>query len=130
MPYAPPRHGAGRTAANRKQQQRDYNRTKRTGQAFYNSKQLRHRVICKKAGRATPANVVDHIVPIKQGGELLNINNCQSICSLHHNQKSALERDGGGGGRYLYRIGICTASRPPIFYVHTSAVLRILCQIY
>ena len=49
-----------------------------------------------------PANVVDHIKPITEGGAELNVNNLQSLCTMHHNQKSAREgnarkyKKGGG----------------------------------
>jgi len=95
MPYAPPRHGQRRVSTNRKQQQKDYNRTRRTGQDFYNSKEwykLRNWFVkqnplcvhCKAEGRATPVQVVDHIIPVKAGGARLSSDNLRSLCNRHH----------------------------------------------
>ena len=69
---------------------------------FYQSKQWRATrnsfikqnplcVFCLKKDMLTPANVVDHIKPITEGGAELDINNLQSLCTMHHNQKSARE---------------------------------------
>jgi 5-methylcytosine-specific restriction endonuclease McrA len=49
-------------------------------------------VMCKADGILNKANVVDHIIEIKDGGEPFDIKNTQSLCHLHHNKKSALER--------------------------------------
>ena len=46
---------------------------------------------CKLQGRVTPANTADHIVPIRQGGAPLDLNNTQSLCGPCHASKSALE---------------------------------------
>lgn len=102
MPYAPPTHSTRRTLANRKLQQYEYNKT-RTGQQFYKTtawKKLRlwHLlrnpvcIECREMGQAAPARIVDHIVPIKQGGEALAQDNLQSLCQAHHNRKTAGER--------------------------------------
>jgi 5-methylcytosine-specific restriction protein A len=48
---------------------------------------------CDEEDRTTPATVVDHIVPIKQGGERTNKDNLQSLCERCHAQKSAWEAD-------------------------------------
>ena len=80
---------------------------------FYHSKQwrgLRNNyikrnpvcVICLKKDIITPANVVDHIKPIAEGGEALDVNNLQSLCTMHHNQKSARE---GNARRYKKKYG-------------------------
>ena len=82
---------------------KEYNRTKRTGQEFYDSRAWRRLrawyikqnpicVNCKGDGIAKVADVVDHITPIKDGGEPLDPVNLQSLCNMHHNQKSATER--------------------------------------
>jgi len=103
MPIAPPRHNARRVAHNRKLKNREYNRVRRTGQEFYNSQQWRklrafyireHPLceICKAEGRTTAAEVVDHITEIKKGGAALDMRNLQSLCHLHHNQKTAAEQ--------------------------------------
>lgn len=46
---------------------------------------------CKKKGIITPATVVDHIVPINEGGAALSPDNLQSLCDRCHNKKSASE---------------------------------------
>ena len=40
----------------------------------------------------TPAQMVDHIVPINRGGAALDLQNLQSLCNSCHNRKSARER--------------------------------------
>ena len=78
-----------------------YQRDKKT-QKFYQSKEWklakkRHLQIeplcreCKKNGKFTKATMVDHIVPIKQGGSPLDDNNLQSLCWSCHSRKSAQE---------------------------------------
>jgi len=52
--------------------------------------------LCEECKRQTPsiiksANVVDHIKQISLGGNKLDHSNLQSLCSLHHNKKSAME---------------------------------------
>lgn len=56
-------------------------------------------VMCKKEGRITAVQVVDHKVNVASGRseqereELMwNPANLQSLCNYHHNQKSAKER--------------------------------------
>ena len=64
---------------------------------FYNStkwRKLRKTYIsehpfCVKCGRF--AKIIDHIVPIKQGGEKLNKENLQSLCLACHNEKTSKE---------------------------------------
>lgn len=103
MPTSPPRHGEKRVEDNRKANQREYNKIRRTGAAFYSSgswRKVRNRyrktnplcVDCKKDGYIVRADVVDHIVPIKAGGESLMLDNLQSLCHMHHNQKTAREQ--------------------------------------
>ena len=46
---------------------------------------------CLKAGKRTRATMVDHIVPIKQGGDKFAPNNLQSLCWSCHSRKSAEE---------------------------------------
>ena len=38
-----------------------------------------------------PATVVDHIKPIRNGGDIWNLNNLQSMCRRCHNSKTAKE---------------------------------------
>ena len=46
---------------------------------------------CLKAGKFVKATMVDHIVPIKQGGDKFNQDNLQSLCWSCHSRKSAKE---------------------------------------
>ena len=48
-------------------------------------------VHCEQAGRLRQAQVVDHIVPVNQGGED-EPDNWQPLCTECHNTKSATER--------------------------------------
>jgi len=103
MPYSPPIHSLKQSRVNRKQQQKEYNRTKRTGHEFYKTKEWKKLrawyvkanplcVFCKAEGRATPVKIVDHIMPIKQGGAPLSVENLQSTCVAHHNKKTAEDK--------------------------------------
>ena len=47
---------------------------------------------CLKVGRLTPAQMVDHIVPINKGGASLDIENLQSLCNACHARKSAKDK--------------------------------------
>ena len=40
----------------------------------------------------TPAQMVDHIVPINKGGAPLDLNNLQSLCNACHAAKSAKDK--------------------------------------
>jgi len=75
---------------------------KRTNQKFYNSTAWRKArkafliqnplcVKCQETGLVIPADVVDHKVPINEGGDKLDPNNFQALCHKHHNQKSGRE---------------------------------------
>lgn len=55
-------------------------------------------VRCEASGRVVAATIVDHIVPLTQGGERLVTSNVQSLCKHHHDLKTATE-DGGVGNR-------------------------------
>lgn len=76
-------------------------------EAFYNSwpwRKLRKRFKennplckhCEENGFIVPMKVVDHIVPIKKGGEPLSEDNLQSLCEKCHNKKSSNESRGMG----------------------------------
>lgn len=73
---------------------------------FYHSREWKHLrqnyliehpfcMECRKNGKLTKASVVDHIVPIRQGGPALDENNLQALCSSCHGAKSIRE-----GSRY------------------------------
>ena len=48
-------------------------------------------VECLKVGKATKATMVDHIIPIKQGGDTFSPDNLQSLCWSCHGRKSIEE---------------------------------------
>ena len=52
-------------------------------------------VECYKEGKIVKATIVDHIVPIKQGGDKYDQSNLQSLCWSCHSKKSIVE-----GSRY------------------------------
>lgn len=96
-------------ARHRKEDYKKYNRFKRDefSKWFYNSpewQRLRKQKLrlnplcehCEREGKVRPATVVDHIVPIKEGGIALDINNLQSLCKPCHDSKTARE-DGRWG---------------------------------
>lgn len=75
---------------------------------FYHSREWRHlrKVFltehpfcteCWKKGKLTEASVVDHVVPIRQGGPALNENNLQALCASCHSSKSIKEGSRFGG---------------------------------
>ncbi len=80
---------------------RDYNRD-----PFYQSKEWkakRKEIVkrdehlcqaCKRLGRVTTGKymTVDHIVPIKRGGNRLDSSNLQLLCKKCHDTKSATEK--------------------------------------
>lgn len=43
---------------------------------------------CEKHDVVTPGEVVDHILEIRDGGELLSMNNLQSLCKSCHSSKT------------------------------------------
>ena len=47
--------------------------------------------MCEKKGKLVGVQVVDHIIPIKQGGKELCSDNLQSLCHSCHNRKTRLE---------------------------------------
>jgi len=70
-----------------------------TQNPFYNSRTWRNFSInfrrahplcaeCQRKGIVTQAALVDHIIPIRKGGEPLSASNCQSLCHACHNSKS------------------------------------------
>lgn len=51
-------------------------------------------VHCESKGRISQAHVTDHVIPVMQGGSLLDPRNHQSLCHPCHNSKSATEANG------------------------------------
>ena len=51
--------------------------------------------ICRQNGYLTPATIVDHIIPIRQGGDKMARSNLQPLCNTCHERKTIDE-----GGRF------------------------------
>lgn len=96
----------------RKEIEKDYNEHTRDkdAQAFYDSpawravrrQKLREQPCCEEClrqGKITPATLVDHIVPIRQGGARLDFRNLQSLCQPCHSAKSIKEGSRYGSNR-------------------------------
>jgi len=47
---------------------------------------------CEDRGFITPADLVDHVIPISEGGDRLNFNNLRSLCTADHENKHKHER--------------------------------------
>jgi len=47
---------------------------------------------CEQHNRTALATMVDHIIPIRLGGDALELDNLQSLCTRCHNRKSGQER--------------------------------------
>ena len=60
--------------------------------------------LCKQSGRATLADVRDHIVPLAQGGEDER-SNTQGLCHACHDAKSQAEAQAGRAKRGRPRVG-------------------------
>ena len=52
-------------------------------------------VVCLQLGLYTPVEHVDHVTPVQQGGEAFALENLQSLCHIHHNQKTAEDKKRG-----------------------------------
>lgn len=65
--------------------------------------------VCVECG--APANQVDHIQPIAEGGEKFEESNCQSLCGSCHSKKT--RRENGSGSRRADQGGVetCRAAR-------------------
>lgn len=48
---------------------------------------------CYAEGKITLAKMVDHIIEIRDGGAVLDIENLSSICHACHNKKTAKEKE-------------------------------------
>lgn len=96
---------SGYCDAHRAAMHRDYGRARRGFDAelgFYQSRQWRavraaylrdHPLcgVCAALGHLVPARVVDHVVPLKDGGARFDAANLQSLCVSCHNAKTARE---------------------------------------
>jgi 5-methylcytosine-specific restriction protein A len=51
---------------------------------------------CRKQGKLTAASIVDHVLPITEGGAELDLNNLQSLCKPCHERKGRAVSPGGG----------------------------------
>ncbi|MCP5016293.1 MAG: HNH endonuclease [Ketobacter sp.] len=104
MPTSPPQHRYPwvKPIEVRRTTARVYNLTKRENQKFYNSRHWRkaaklHKknnplcIDCMAQGVVKAVEITDHIIPIKQGGELYCQSNLQSLCIACHNTKTAEE---------------------------------------
>jgi 5-methylcytosine-specific restriction protein A len=47
---------------------------------------------CERQNKTTLGTVVDHIIPIRIGGDKLSLDNLQTLCTSCHNSKSAKEK--------------------------------------
>lgn len=98
----------GYCEAHRAEQHRNYGRARRGFDAevgFYNSQiwrtvraaLLRSNPLCRLCearGLLVAARVVDHIIPIKDGGARFETSNLQGLCVSCHNAKTARETSG------------------------------------
>lgn len=88
----------------KKEMNKQYNQHERDlfSKTFYSSpkwREVRKRKLqqqpfceeCKRNGTIIKATIVDHIVPIKQGGQPYDMNNLQSLCWSCHSRKSVKE---------------------------------------
>ena len=83
---------------------RKYNRDKDRDK-FYHSKKWKHKRLevmqeyqglcqeCKSQGQIVPADVVDHIVELLDGGDELDNDNLIPLCHYHHNIKTRHEKN-------------------------------------
>jgi 5-methylcytosine-specific restriction endonuclease McrA len=84
----------GRCQRHARQRNRDTHRNRKA----YNSKrwamtrkrQLSLEPLCAVCGHI--ATDVDHITPIEQGGAVWSFDNLQSLCAVHHGQKTRREQ--------------------------------------
>lgn len=109
------------TDARCEKHKRQYNRerSQNVNQSFYNSTQWKRlRAVvrkeepicseCKKHGRVSLTQHVDHILPIAEGGAKLARENLAGLCESCHNAKTRRENQRpstpGGGGRQLQAV--------------------------
>ena len=112
MPYKPKTHG--RRAARRPDDrasasQRGYGANwQRLRKMFLRAHPLC--VECERMGRLTPGELVDHIMPLADGGDNA-WGNLQTLCQLHHNQKTAAERGQRVTGKIVLVSGPCGSGK-------------------
>lgn len=94
----PRRPGEKTRAANRLAQNKIYNKNRPARHKFYDTSQWRklrawllrsHPLCaqCEREGRVIPGVLVDHIVPIEDGGSRTEVSNLQVLCLACHNKK-------------------------------------------
>lgn len=103
----------GKEQQSKAERHRYYDEHMRDQQAreFYHSKEwqrvrqvalMRDNYLCQHClvkQRITPADIVDHVVPIRVDWSLrLSLDNLQSLCHACHNRKTAEDRKRYGGG--------------------------------
>lgn len=54
---------------------------------------LNRNPMCQVPGCTRPATDIDHIIPLRQGGENTD-NNLQALCHSHHSMKTAKDKKG------------------------------------
>lgn len=79
------------TSATHKERNRFYQRSrwKRVRQSVLNAEPLCRQ--CKSIGKYVEASIVDHIIPIADGGSEYDTANLQPLCKSCHNAKTAAE---------------------------------------
>lgn len=106
--WTPEQRAAYERERNRERYRRyDRDRRDKRSKAFYDSAEWqrlrayvldrdRHLcVMCLEQHRITPADTVDHIVPIREDwGRRLDPDNCRSLCASCHSKRHAFGRDG------------------------------------
>lgn len=85
-----------------------YRRSKESAEFYHSSMWRKKRanyliehpfcVECQRNGKLTKATVVDHIIPIRMGGDLLDESNLQALCTSCHTRKSI--REGSRFGKH------------------------------
>ena len=100
--YLPTKKRSENKYPSRKKRQEEWSKRDIETRKFYNStawrklskKKLAINPLCEECERngiLSPARHADHIVPIKQGGAKLSLDNLQSLCIPCHSKKTAKE---------------------------------------